>query len=98
MKKTIVLKNLKSNIVEEAIIVFKENVAIKEKQLVKGEKEKEGSNDEDNIAIREAENVILDYIEDCKEEEKRNIQKTKMSILKVMNISLVILFVFAVIF
>ena len=36
MKNTVVLKNIKSNLVEEAIIIFKENVKIKEKQLLKG--------------------------------------------------------------
>ena len=35
MKNTVVLKDVKSNLVEEAIIVFKENVKIKEKQLIK---------------------------------------------------------------
>ena len=39
MKNMVVLKNLPSNMVEEAIIIFKENQRIKERELV----EKSGS-------------------------------------------------------
>ena len=98
MKNTVVLKDLKSNLVEEAIIVFKENVKIKEKQLLKGDSKKEELKEEENIILKEAENVILDYIDECEEEKKKNIQKSKMKILKAINISLVILLVFAIIF
>ena len=34
MKNMVVLKNLPSNMVEEAIIIFKENQRVKEKELV----------------------------------------------------------------
>lgn len=98
MKNTVVLKELNSNLVEEAIIVFKENVKIKEKQLLKGDSKKEELKEEENIILKEAENVILDYIDECEEEKKKNIQKSKMKILKAINISLVILLVFAIIF
>ena len=98
MKKTIVLKDLNSNLVEEAIVVFKENVNIKEKQLLKGKTEKKEFDNENNIAIKEAENVILDYIDDYEKKQKINNQKAKMNILKVINISLVILLITAIIF
>ena len=39
MKNMLVIKNLPSNMVEEAIIIFKENQKIREKELIeKGEK------------------------------------------------------------
>ena len=98
MKNTVVLKDIKSNLVEEAIIVFKENVKIKEKQLIKGDDKKEQLEEIDNIAIKEAENVISDYVEECEEEQKRNLQKSKMKILKAINISLVVLLIVAIIF
>ena len=98
MKNTVVLKNVKSNLVEEAIIVFKENVKIKEKQLVKGDLKKEKLDEENKITLKEAENVILDYIDECQKEKKRSIQKIKMRILKAVNISLVILLIIAIIF
>ena len=98
MKNTIVLKDIKSNLVEEAIIVFKENVKIKEKQLIKGDDKKEQLEEIDNIAIKEAENVISDYVEEFEEEQKRNLQKSKMKILMAINITLVVLLVVAIIF
>ena len=90
------LRDVKSNLVEEAIIVFKENVKIREKQLIKGEERKEG--EEEKIALVEAQNVILDYIGEYEKEKKRNIQRTKMRILKGVNIFLVILLIVAIIF
>ena len=98
MKNTVVLKDVKSNLVEEAIIVFRENVKIKEKQLINGDTKKEKLNEEDNVALKEAENVILDYIDECEEEKKRNLQKSKIRNLKVVNIFLIALLVVAIIF
>lgn len=98
MKNTVVLKDVKSNLVEEAIIVFRENVKIKEKQLIKGEAKKQDVEDGEKIAISEAENVILDYVVECEEEKKRAEQKAKMNILKAINISLVIMLAVAIIF
>lgn len=97
MKNTVVLKNIKSNLVEEAIIIFKENVKIKEKQLIKGNQE-ESFSDKENIPLIEAENVISDYIEEYEKEKTRNILRSKMNILKAINISLVVLLVVAIVF
>lgn len=97
MKNTVVLKNIKSNLVEEAIIIFKENVKIKEKQLIKGNQE-ESFSDKEKIPLIEAENVISDYIEEYEKEKTRNILRSKMNILKAINISLVVLLVVAIIF
>ncbi|MBR3696778.1 MAG: hypothetical protein IKM97_00660 [Clostridia bacterium] len=98
MKNTVVLKEVKSNLVEEAIIVFKENVKIKEKQLIKGKNKNEEQEGGENIALIEAENVILDYIEECEDEKKRSVQKNKIRALKIINISLVVLLIFSIIF
>ena len=97
MKNTVVLKNIKSNLVEEALIIFKENVKIKEKQLIKGNQE-ESFSDKENIPLIEAENVISDYIEEYEKEKTRNILRSKMNILKAINISLVFLLIVAIIF
>lgn len=97
MRNTVVLKNISSNLVEEAIIVFKENVKIKEKQLVQG-KQEENRDTCEKVALNEAQRVIVDYIAECEEEKKRNKQKVKMKVLKCINICLVVMLVFAVIF
>ena len=49
-------------------------------------------------ALKEAENVILDYIDECEEEKKRNLQKSKIRNLKAVNIFLIALLVVAIIF
>ena len=84
MKKMIVLRDLPSNIVEEAIVVLKSNFNIKNykfienkkvdikqiKALKNGNKEKSG-----DYIIKEAESVISNYIsnlEQPKEIEKKN--------------------------
>lgn len=64
MKNMVVLRNLQSNIVEEAFIVFKNNVKIHKVEKVDKNKsiaKKENSDTKDYI-IKEAEFIINDYI------------------------------------
>lgn len=82
MKNMVVLKNLPSNIVEEAFVILKSNINIKEYQMNTVEKKKEKGKKEDNITIakedyivKEAEAVVASYIskmERPKELEKKN--------------------------
>ena len=70
MKRIIVLKNLKSNMIEEAYIVFKNNSKIYKYEKI-NEKKSESENRENkdkNYMIKEAEMIINDYI--CKMESK----------------------------
>ena len=66
MKNVIVLKNLPSNIVEEAIVVLKTNKRIKKLELAKNKSENFRNNKEeknkDDYIIKEAELVISNYI------------------------------------
>lgn len=71
MKNMIVLKNLPSNLVEEAIIVLKENKKVKKYQYAENEAKKNVESCKENIKkdannsdyiIKEAENVISQYI------------------------------------
>ena len=98
MKSTIVLKNMNSNLIEEAIIVFRDNVKLREKQLIKGEETDEKINETEKIIIDEAEHVILNYINEYEKKEKQKVEKTKLSILKGINIFLIISLVIAIIF
>jgi len=64
MKNIVVLKNLPSNIVEEAIVIIKENVNFKEINKKK-ENVKEaafGKTDAKDYVVKEAENVVANYI------------------------------------
>lgn len=70
MKKMIVLKNLQSNMIEEAYVVLKNNVKARKYEKVNNQK-KEVITDEkktNDYMIKEAEMVINDYI--CKMESK----------------------------
>ena len=63
LQNMIVLKNLPSNLVEEAIVVLKQNKKAKKYQYI-DEKAKtiEAREKDDNYIVKEAENVINNYI------------------------------------
>lgn len=66
MKNIVVLKNLPSNMVEEAFVILKSNVKIHKKHLVDN-KEGKVINEEKNITkdcvVKEAEMIIQEYID-----------------------------------
>lgn len=66
MKNIVVLKNLPSNMVEEAFVILKSNVKIHKKNLVDSKKvniEKEEKNITKECVVREAEMIIQEYID-----------------------------------
>lgn len=74
MKNIVVLKNLPSNIVDEAIVVLKQNKKVKNIQYSRKNGEREGIEKNDNkYIVKEAELLINKYIKDV--EEKSNIKK-----------------------
>ena len=70
MKNMIVLKNVPSNLIEEAIVVLKENKKVKKYQYIekdlkvqnKGNKKETKPEKNEDYIIKEAENVISHYI------------------------------------
>lgn len=68
MKNMIILKDLPSNLVEEAIVIFKTNKKVKKPELIENKKHKFSNSKnvakakEDDFLIKEAQNVISDYI------------------------------------
>ena len=104
MKNMIVLKNLPSNMVEEAIIIFKETQRIKQKELI------DKSNDKNfeqvhqkskEYIVKEAEMLVNDYI--SKIENRRNREKPDKSLkqkyksLKKYSIALTIFLIISII-
>lgn len=90
MKNIVVVKNFSSNLVEEAIVVFKENVKIPEENFIKnnysnGER-KEFKN---GLCVKEAENIIDDYINNVENKSKEEKLKKKLKFLKIINIVLI---------
>ena len=89
LKNMVVLKNLPSNIVDEAIIVLKANKKVKKLQKIEQNK-KSTSNENDKkdkeYILKEAEMLVSNYISKIENNEKKNIfnkeAKTKYNKLK----------------
>ena len=74
MKNIIVLKDLPSNIVDEAIVILKNDSYIKKKEFTQNKKinKEEENNTNYDFILKEAENVVKNYI--------KNIEKPKDTI------------------
>ena len=79
MKNMVVLKNLPSNMVEEAIIIFKETQKVRQKELIDKSKKINSSESQSKsreYILKEAEMLVTDYInkiENKKTEKTRDI-------------------------
>ena len=71
MKNMIILRNLPSNMVEEAFVVFKDNVKIHKKEKVEKNKIsiKEDKPKSKEYMIKEAEMIVQDYISKIEQKE-----------------------------
>ena len=81
LKNMIILKDLPSNIVKEAYVVFKSNKMIKKFQKInkKNENKQVRKNNDDQYAIKEAEMLVLEYIEKVEKSEKEVILNSKIN-------------------
>lgn len=82
MKNMVVLRNLPSNMVEEAIIIFKETSKIKTKDVInKSNKlsQIQGKGKSKDIIFKEAEMLINDYIKKVEENKSKNIFEKKIN-------------------
>ena len=73
MKNIVVLKNLPSNLIEEAIVILKSKKNVKKFQYIDSiDKSKKKLNNEDskNYIVKEAENVISNYINKLDKKDK----------------------------
>lgn len=79
MKNIIVLKGMSSNVVDEAIVVLKPNVKLKQNEL--NSKRKIASEDKNKkmIVVKEAENTINNYIRKI---QKENVNYSDKQLLK----------------
>lgn len=82
MKNMVVLKNLPSNMVEEAIIIFKETSKIKTREVINKTnsinqiQEKGKSKD---IIFKEAEILINDYVKKIEQQKNKNLFNQKIN-------------------
>ena len=83
LKNMVVLKNLPSNIVEEAIVILKSNKKVKQVEKIEKTKLKKNSdnkNKEKDYIIKEAEMLVSNYISSIEQKKKdRNINNKKLN-------------------
>lgn len=100
MKNMVVLKNLPSNMVEEAIIIFKETQKVKQKELI--DKGKEIDSEEmqpksKEYILKEAEMLVTDYINKIENKKKlsnnKNVENKYKNLKKYCIASTVLLFI-----
>ena len=103
MKNIVVLKNLPSNLVEEAIVILKTRKTAKQFEYIdKREKfkNKESNKNTKDYIIREAESVVSSYINNVEKKNKKNnngkINK-KYKGLKIYSIAITILLLISII-
>ena len=106
MKNIVILKNLPSNLVEEAFVVLKENEKIQIEDLTNKESIARDINKNTNekeskeYIVKEAELLVENYLKDIekrKNEKSKDIWKLKYEKLKILNIFLVFLFAIVII-
>ena len=98
LKNMVVLKNLPSNIVDEAIIVLKTNKKVKKLQKIeknKNQVENENDKKDKEYILKEAEMIVNNYISKIENNDKKNIfnkeAKEKYSKLKKYAIAITIM-------
>jgi len=75
MKNMVVLKNIPSNMVEEAIIIFKETQKVKQKEFIDKVQKINSSNQQTksrDYILKEAEMLVTDYIKKIENKKSEN--------------------------
>ena len=96
MKNMVVLKNLPSNMIEEAIVIFKENSKIKAKDVINKTKQlSQVQGKSKDIIFKEAEMLVNDYVKRVESSKNRKIFDKKINdkFLKKYSIVITILFI-----
>ena len=96
MKNMVVLKNLPSNMIEEAIVIFKENSKIKAKDVINKSNQLSQIQGKSKVIIfEEAEMLVNDYVKRVKSSKNKKIFDKKINdkFLKKYSIVITILFI-----
>lgn len=95
-KNTIILKGIASNIIEEAIIILKPNVKLKQKEFIDKNSRVKKRNMPNEYVVKEAEKVILNYVQKIENENRINNKLKRLKkyrFLQISNIILVIILI-----
>ena len=96
MKNMVVLKNLPSNMIEEAIVIFKENSKIKAKDVInKSNQLSQVQGKSKDIIFKEAAMLVNDYVKRVESSKNRKIFDKKINdkFLKKYSVVITILFI-----
>lgn len=96
MKNMVVLKNLPSNMIEEAIVIFKENSKIKAKDVInKSNQLSQIQGKSKDIIFKEAEMLVNDYVKRVESSKNKKIFDKKINdkFLKKYSIVITVLFI-----
>ena len=96
MKNMVVLKNLPSTMIEEAIVIFKENSKIKAKDVInKSNQLSQVQGKSKDIIFKEAEMLVNDYVKRVESSKNRKIFDKKINdkFLKKYSVVITILFI-----
>ena len=81
MKNMVVLRNLPSNLIQEAFVVLKDNVKVHKEEFAGNKKEEnklKNKNDKDYV-VKEAEMIISEYIHQIDKKQFKNVkEKTRI--------------------
>ena len=84
VKNMVVLKNLPSNLVEEAIVILKSNAKVKNAEMIDNLKSFGGSNNKEenkDYVLKEAQMLVNDYVSKI-EDNKKPVKKVNVKRLK----------------
>lgn len=101
MKNVVVLRNLPSNLIEEAFVVVKSKKIAKSLERIDARNGKiDGKNKDDGYIVREAESVLASFVSFIEKKERKNVDlglKRRYNMLKIYGVLVTVAFVVAVI-
>ena len=101
MKNVVVLRNLPSNLIEEAFVVVKSKNVARSLERIDGKNENiDRKNKDDGYIVREAESVLSSYVSLVEKKDEKKIAlgiKRRYNMLKIYGVLVTVAFVVAVI-
>ena len=97
MKNVVVLRNLPSNLIEEAFVVVKSKKIAKSLERIDARNGKiDGKNKDDGYIVREAESVLASFVSFIEKKERKNVDlglKRRYNMLKIYGVLVTVAFV-----
>lgn len=102
MKNVVVLRNLPSNLIEEAFVVVKSKKVARSLERIDGKNENiDRKNKDDGYIVREAESVLSSYVSLVEKKDDKKVEfgiKRRYNMLKIYGVLVTVAFVVAVVF